>query len=93
MKTCPVDCRERVRCFCRYTSPAPLARTRKPPTTARDLEYIRTFREGTQTGFNPSGTVAMWVDDRRHYHTSTPVVLKCQYDLNHNNYYPLIYSL
>ena len=80
MKTCPVDCRDLVRCFCRYTSPAPLARTRKPPMMARDLEYIRTFRERTETKVSHSRTLAMRDQCRKLYNMGVTVVLTCQYD-------------
>lgn len=62
-KTCPVDCRDLLRAFCLYTSPAPLAMIKKPPIMARALEYIRTCRAvrhklETQTSFLKSQMTA-----------------------------------
>lgn len=65
-KSCPVDCRDLLRAFCLYTSPAPLARIKKPPIMARALEYIRTCREArhksptqkTQTSFSKAQMMA-----------------------------------
>lgn len=52
-KTWPVDCRERLRGFCRYNSPAPLARMRKPPMMAMVREYMRTW--GATVSAEPPG--------------------------------------